>query len=89
MITPDNYLNFVAILINEVFGSIWLFIFIGLIAITYICVINGLDTQMTISINVVFVILTCSIYFSSLILAIALLLIGIIIALRYNQIINR
>jgi len=89
MITPDNYLNIVGILINEVFGSVFLFILIGLCVITYICVINSFDTSSTININAVFILLTLGIYYNQLLLAIIILLIGLGVYLKYDKLFNR
>jgi hypothetical protein len=87
-ITPDNYLNFVAILINEVFGSVVLFLIIGVIIISYLCVINNIQSIPTLMINGFFILITMSIYFNQLWLAVFILVIAIIIYYRYGQIMN-
>ena len=89
MITPDNYLGFMNIFINEIFGSVILFILIGIVLIAYICTVNSFSTLNTIAILIIFIMVTLTLYFSSLWLGLILLVAGIIIYTGINRMLNK
>jgi hypothetical protein len=89
MITPDNYMSWTNIFINEIVGSPFLFILIGLILIVYICNVNSFSTINTIGISVVFVMVTLTFYYQSLVLGLILLIIGILAYTGYNRFLNK
>ena len=89
MITPDNYLGFVNIFINEIIGSPILFILLGLVAISYLAVTNSLSTINTVALSVVFIMITLTLYYQSLLLGLVLLIIGILAYTGYNRFLNK
>jgi len=54
MITTDNYLDFYHIFVNEIFGSIFIFLFFAIIAIVIITKILRFPWQVQIIIIVIF-----------------------------------
>jgi hypothetical protein len=88
-VTPDNYLNIGGILINEVIGSVILFLLIGIAVIAYICVVNGVSTKNTVAALSVFVLISLTAYYSSFILAIVLLAVGFMGYSAYNRYMNK
>ncbi|HPE15045.1 MAG TPA: hypothetical protein PLT65_04345 [Bacilli bacterium] len=89
MITPDNYMGWTNIFINEIIGSPLLFILLGLIIIVYISVINSFSTLNTVAFSVVFVMITLTMYYDSLILGLILLIIGILAYTGYNRFLSK
>jgi hypothetical protein len=89
VITPDNFLNIVGILVNEVFGDIVFAILCGLVAITFICVKNSINLNTTIALNIAFALLTLTLYYNAFILALIIIVIGLIIVIRYQSIIRQ
>lgn len=51
---PANYFDIWDIFINELVGNLWLFIFIGLLAITYFCIRKGIPIQVTLMLDIFF-----------------------------------
>lgn len=85
LITPDNYLGFVSIIINEIFGSPVLFLLVGLILIAYIGTVNNISTINLIAISTIFIMVTLTLYYQSLWLALVLLIIGVLAYTGYNR----
>ena len=70
----DNFLDIWDIWVNELIGSVWLFIFLGIIVISYLSVKAKLSMEVTILLNILFL----SIIFarSNLIILWAFILLG-------------
>ena len=51
----DNFLDIWDIWVNELVGSVWLFIFLGIVVISYLSVKAKLSTEVTILLNVLFI----------------------------------
>ena len=83
-ITPDNYLNIFAIIVNEVVGDIFLFILIGIAIIVYICVTNNIQMKPTIALISIFAIMSLTAYSNQFILGLIVLVIGFVIYTLYN-----
>jgi hypothetical protein len=87
-VTPDNFLNIVNILVNEVFGDIIFALLVGLIFITYTCVKNNLPIKTTLALNVIFAMFVVSLYYDAFIIALIILVIGLIIVIGYQRLIR-
>lgn len=85
MITPDNYLNIVNILVNEVIGDVFLALIFGWIIIAWLCIINNVPTTTTIALCYVFGMVFLTIYYSSFILGVILLVVGVLAYTAYNR----
>lgn len=84
-ITQSNYLNIGSIIINEVFGNIWLFILAGIIIIAYIAMENNLPSKTTIMIITVFVGVTMSLVYLPIIWIGLISLIAVISYTAYKR----
>lgn len=85
MITPDNYMGWMNIFINEIIGSPILFILGISIVISYICVVNSISTVNTVALIGVWVILSATLYYNVLFVGIPLIIIGGLIYMGYNK----
>ena len=83
-ITPDNFLNVIGILINEVVGDVVFFIFLGAIIITYICVTNGINIKTTAMLNAIFALLILTLYYDVFIIGIIIFVVGLLIVAGYQ-----
>ncbi len=70
----DNFLDIWDIFVNELIGSVWLFIFLGIVVISYISVKAKLSMEITILLNILF--LTIIFARSNLIILWAFILLG-------------
>lgn len=85
MITPDNYLNIVSIIVNEIIGGVFLTLLIGWVIIAYACVVNNISPKVMLGIDVFFALFFLSLYYNQLILSLVLLVVGIVVALRWGK----
>ena len=51
---PNNFLDFWDIWVNELVGSVWLFIFLGIVVISFLSIKAKFPTEMTILLNLLF-----------------------------------
>ena len=51
----NNFLDLWDIWVNELIGSVWLFIFLGIIVISYLSVKSKLSIEVTIMLNLLFI----------------------------------
>ncbi len=79
MITQANYLDVGNLLINELFGSVALFIVVGIAILTYLGVKFTLPFQVTLFVIFLFVGLITSYVFNSLLWMLALFVVGVAI----------
>ena len=51
----SNFLDLWDIWVNELIGSVWLFIFLGIMIISYLSIKSKLSTEVTILLNILFI----------------------------------
>ena len=54
MVVMNNFLDLWDIWVNELIGSVWLFIFLGIIVISYLSIKAKFSLEITIIMNVIF-----------------------------------
>ena len=55
MVNINNFLDIWDLFVNELVGSVWLFIFLGIVVISYFAVKSKLPTEVIILLNILFV----------------------------------
>ncbi len=71
---PDNFLDIWDIWVNELVGDVWLFVFLGIVVISYLSIKAKLTMEVTILLNILF--LTIIFARSNLIILWAFILLG-------------
>lgn len=89
MITPDNYLAFGSILINEVVGGVWLSYFIACAILVYKSVEWGIPFQTMTVLFIVASLAFVSLVYDALVLMIVILLVGLVFYGIYAKVIKR
>ncbi len=51
---PDNFLDIWDIWVNELIGDVWLFVFLGIIVVSYLSIKAKLSMPVTILLNILF-----------------------------------
>jgi len=54
MVVMDNFLDIWDIFVNELIGSVWLFIFLGIVVISYLSIKSKFSMEITILLNILF-----------------------------------
>ena len=54
MVVMNNFLDLWDIWVNELIGSVWLFIFLGIVVISYLAIKANFTMEVTIIMNVIF-----------------------------------
>jgi len=89
MITQDNFLDIGNLIINELVGSFWLFVILMIILILYFSVKNNFDLKTTLAIIFASSVGVAGYYYSSELLVVAALVVGLILYLVMSKLISR
>lgn len=84
-ITMINYLDFGNILINELFGSVFLFLLVGLIVITYYCITRRIPLQVMLMLDFIFIAATMSYEYLSSVWALVIIVLGLLGYVVYDK----
>ncbi len=86
---PDNFLDIWDIWVNELIGSEWLFIFLGLAIILYISIKNKIGTDTTIIFSILFLAAVFSKSFNEVIWVLIVFGVGVFFYFRIQRLIRR
>ncbi len=60
MVVMNNFLDLWDIWVNELIGSVWLFVFLGIVVISYLSIKVKFSLEVTIVLNVIFLMIVFS-----------------------------
>lgn len=89
MITQQNYLDVGNLLINEIIGSVWLFLAIAIIILIFYSVKHSFDLKTMLALMFVTSIGTIGYYFQQEVLVIAGLVFAFIVYMSWSKVISR
>ena len=88
MIDQNNFMDILVIFRNEIFGSTFLMILGGCIAITYFCSKKRMDIKITILCNIFYILVVMTSLYSIVYLILIIMMIGLIYAMFARRIIG-
>ncbi len=77
----DNFLDLWDIWVNELIGDVWIFVFLGIMVISFLSIRAKLPTELTILLNILFLIIVFA--KSSLVILWVFILLGVGVAFYY------